>query len=132
MAHWQMLLCGAAGGTMMSLVTFYRLVQAKNSWPWKIKNGPTISMYITIETIRIVVGAGVAWGLAATGQLGVLGAMIAGAGAPAIVDKWQNMAPRMTAFEESNSKNSSEASEGDEPNGMSISPGHPAVGEGGA
>lgn len=93
MLHGQMLCYGAAGGVLVSLGTLYKHLQLRNQWPWKVKNGPTKSMYFTGEVIRILLGAGVAWGLAATDQLGVFGAIVVGAGAPAILDKWQRAAP---------------------------------------
>lgn len=93
MLHWQMLCYGAAGGALVALVTLYKHLQTRNQWPWKVKNGPTPPMYFTGEAIRILLGAGVAWGLAATDQLGVFGAIMVGAGAPAILDKWQRAAP---------------------------------------
>ncbi|MER5637226.1 hypothetical protein ABT095_09725 [Kitasatospora sp. NPDC002227] len=95
MAHWRMLLYGAIGGGLISLLTLYRFIQGKRRWPWRVKNGPTLGLYLTGEVIRVVLGSLVAWGLAASGQLGALGAMIVGAGAPAILDKWQAMAPQL-------------------------------------
>ncbi|AUG77038.1 hypothetical protein CFP65_2191 [Kitasatospora sp. MMS16-BH015] len=99
MAHWRMLLYGAIGGGLISLLTLYRFIQSKRRWPWRVKNGPTPALYLTGEAIRVVLGSLVAWGLAASGQLGALGAMIVGAGAPAILDKWQAMAPQLHSSE---------------------------------
>lgn len=65
-----------------------------------VKKGPTKPMYFTIEAIRILLGAGVAWGLAATDQLGIFGAIVVGAGAPAILDKWQRAAPGLAMPEQ--------------------------------
>lgn len=92
MLHGQMILCGAAGGGLVSLVDFYTYVKLKFEWPWRVKDGPTPAMYAAGETARILLGAGVAWGLAASGQLGMIGALIAGAGAPAVVEKLRSAA----------------------------------------
>ena len=97
MPHWQMFCYGAAGGGLISLLTLYRFIQGKKKWPWRVKNGPTLGLYLTGEVIRTVLGAVVAWGLAASGQLGVLGAMIVGAGAPAILEQWQRSGPQSHA-----------------------------------
>lgn len=129
--HWQMLLCGVGGGALVSLVTLYRYVQLKSQWPWKVKNGPTIPMWVTVELIRIVLGGGVAWGLAATGQLGVLGAIMVGAGAPAIIDKWQLAAPRVAASVQANQNNPSQVGDGSASSGANIAASPSAVSEGG-
>ncbi|WP_441246279.1 hypothetical protein [Kitasatospora sp. McL0602] len=100
MPHWQMLLYGAVGGGLISLLTLYRFIQGKRRWPWRVRNGPTFGLYLTGEVIRVVLGSVVAWGLAASGQLGALGAMIVGAGAPAILDKWQSMGPQLYSPEQ--------------------------------
>ncbi|MFJ2958446.1 hypothetical protein [Streptomyces sp. NPDC087270] len=100
MLHEQMLGLGAVGGAMVTLVTLYQHLQTRSQWPWTVKNGPTKPMYLTIEVIRILLGAGVAWGLAATDQLGVFGAIVVGAGAPAILDKWQRTAPGLAMPEQ--------------------------------
>lgn len=93
MLHGQILSLGAAGGAMVSLATLYQHIQTRSQWPWAVKSGPTKPMYFTSEVIRVLLGAGVAWGLAATDQLGLFGAIVVGAGAPAILDKWQRAAP---------------------------------------
>jgi hypothetical protein len=99
MLHEQMISLGAAGGAMVSLVTLYQHLQTRSQWPWTVKNGPTKPMYFTSEVIRILLGAGVAWGLASTDQLGAFGAIVVGAGAPAILDKWQRAAPGLAMTE---------------------------------
>ncbi|WP_395296377.1 hypothetical protein ACF9IK_25250 [Kitasatospora hibisci] len=97
MPHWQSFLCGAVGGGLIFLVSLYRHLQTRRQWPWRVKNGPTFGIYVTGELIRIVLGAIVAWGLAASGPLGTLGALMAGAGAPAILEQWQRMGPHVAA-----------------------------------
>ncbi|GAA2837105.1 hypothetical protein GCM10010505_70590 [Kitasatospora aburaviensis] len=97
MPHWQSFLCGAVGGGLIFLVSLYRHLQTRRQWPWHVKNGPTFGIYLTGELIRIVLGAIVAWGLAASGPLGTLGALMAGAGAPAILEQWQRMGPQVAA-----------------------------------
>lgn len=92
MLHGQMILGGAAGGGLVSLVDFYTYVKLKFEWPWRAKGGPTPAMYAAGEITRILLGAGVAWGLAASDQLGMVGALIAGAGAPAVVEKLRSAA----------------------------------------
>ncbi|MEV4614186.1 hypothetical protein AB0K43_16550 [Kitasatospora sp. NPDC049258] len=72
-------------------------MRSKNQWPWAVKNGPTPAMYVTGEVVRIIIGGVVAWGLAEAGPLGALGALMAGAGAPAILDTWQRTGPQATA-----------------------------------
>ncbi|MFJ3787099.1 hypothetical protein [Kitasatospora sp. NPDC090091] len=97
MPHWQSFLCGAVGGGLIFLVSLYRHLQTRRQWPWLVKNGPTFGIYLTGELIRIILGAFVAWGLAASGPLGTLGALMAGAGAPAILEQWQRMGPQVAA-----------------------------------
>lgn len=96
MTHWYWLLAsgwGAGGGALMSLGTFFGYVQNSNEWPWRAKNGPTGRMWVTVEVIRVALGAGVAAVLGATDHLGVLSAVTVGAGAPAILDQWKRAAP---------------------------------------
>lgn len=126
-----MFLCGAAGGALVSLVTLYRYVQLKSQWPWKVKDGPTIPMWVTVELIRIVLGGGVAWGLAATGQLGALGAIMVGAGAPAIIDKWQLAAPQVAASAQAEQANPGQVNDGSGSNGVNIAASPSAASEGG-
>ncbi|MGW2739323.1 hypothetical protein ACWC4D_34660 [Streptomyces sp. NPDC001288] len=112
-------------------MTLYRYVQLKNQWPWKVKDGPTIPMWVTVELIRIVLGGGVAWGLAATDQLGILGAIMVGAGAPAIIDKWKLAAPQVAASVQADQTNPSQVTDGGASTGVSIAASPSTASEGG-
>lgn len=132
MPHWQMILYGAAGGAMVSMMTLYKHLQMRNQWPWKVKNGPTKSIYYTGEAIRIILGAGVAWGLAATDQLGLFGAIMVGAGAPAILDKWQRAAPGLAMTHNATAADTPQQPGISDPGATSLTVGRAAIEEGGS
>ncbi|MFE4516510.1 hypothetical protein ACFRMQ_20235 [Kitasatospora sp. NPDC056783] len=92
MSHWAMAVYGLVGGLLVSLLTFFRVVQTKRCWPWEVPGGTKLSIYIAAEMARTLIGAGVAWAVSMAGPFSAFGAVIAGAGAPAILDKWQNSA----------------------------------------
>jgi hypothetical protein len=132
MLHGQMLCYGAAGGALVSLVTLYKYLQTRNQWPWNVKNGPTKPMYFTGEVIRILLGAGVAWGLAATDQLGVFGAIVVGAGAPAILEKWQRAAPALAMTQQATQAEESQQSGDADPDMPKMTMSRSTAEEGGA
>ncbi|MBO1413338.1 hypothetical protein [Streptomyces sp. FH025] len=92
MSQLAMAAYGLVGSLLVSLLTFFRVVQTKRCWPWEVPGGTRISIYIAAEAARMLIGAGVAWAIAMAGPFSAFGAVIAGAGAPAILDKWQRSA----------------------------------------
>ncbi|MEU3225502.1 hypothetical protein ABZ695_20390 [Streptomyces sp. NPDC006976] len=99
MEQVDMLGYGALGGLFISALTMFRYLQSEQIWPWHAPGGVTFKIWITIEILRTGLGAGVAWVLAISGPISVFGAVLAGAGAPAIIDKWGRAAPKEIALE---------------------------------
>lgn len=85
---------GALGGLFISGLTMFRYLQGEKIWPWHAPGGVTFKIWLAIEILRTGLGAGVAWVLAISGPLSAFGAVLAGAGAPAIIDKWGRAAPK--------------------------------------
>ena len=83
---------GLFGGFAVSGLELQALLRSRGRWPWQSAKGepPEISRsaYLTGEIVRLLVGAGLAWAAAATGQIsGPLGAVGIGAAAPFILDQ---------------------------------------------
>lgn len=83
---------GLFGGFAVSGLELQALLRRRGCWPWQAREGqpPEISLtaYLAGEIIRMLVGAGLAWAAAATGQIsGPLGAVGIGAAAPFILDQ---------------------------------------------
>jgi hypothetical protein len=95
-------LLGACGGVLNELVELARFLKAKGHFPWlargrrhrvvivhgELRRYESISVFLTAVAIRAVVGAAVAVGLSMAGALSPLAALVAGAGAYSIVDRW--------------------------------------------
>jgi hypothetical protein len=95
-------LLGACGGVLNELVELGRFLKAKGDFPWlprgrrhqvvlvdgEFRRYESISVFLTAVAIRAVVGAAVAVGLSMAGALSPLAALVAGAGAYSIVDRW--------------------------------------------
>jgi hypothetical protein len=83
---------GLFGGFAVSGLDLYALLRRRGCWPWQDRKGQPapdtdLPSYFTGEVIRMVVGAGLAWAAAGTGQVsGPLGAVGIGAAAPFILD----------------------------------------------
>lgn len=89
---------GALGGLFISALTLFRYLQGEKIWPWHAPGGVDFKIWLTVELLRTGLGAGVAWVLAISGPLSSFGAVLAGAGAPAIIDKWGRVAPKEIAL----------------------------------
>jgi hypothetical protein len=94
-------LLGACGGVLNELVELARFLKAKGHFPWsrrgrhkvvrvhgELRRYESFSVYFLAVAIRAVVGAAVAAGLSTAGALNPLAALVAGAGAYSIVDRW--------------------------------------------
>jgi hypothetical protein len=85
-------LCGLFGSFAVEGLELYNSIRRKGRWPWQI-NPETEKpsevgqrAYLVAELIRLLIGAGLAWACAATGQIdGPLGAVSVGAAAPFII-----------------------------------------------
>ncbi|WP_143079069.1 hypothetical protein [Streptomyces monashensis] len=101
MTHLIMALYGAVGGLLIAALGLFRYLKKEQMWPWFADGGVSFSVWISIEILRVSIGAGVAWVLAIAGPFSVFGAIVAGAGAPAILDKWERNSPAQAVPEES-------------------------------
>ena len=94
-------LLGACGGLLNELVELARFLKAKGHFPWsrrgrhkpvvlhgELRRYESVSVYFWAVAIRGVVGAAVAAALSMAGALNPLAAMVAGAGAYSIIDRW--------------------------------------------
>src|SRR5450755_3321685 len=85
---------GLFGGFAIAGLDLHASLRHRGCWPWQARKGdpdPEISpaAYFTGEIIRMVIGAGLAWAAASTGQIsGPLGAVGIGAAAPIILDQF--------------------------------------------
>lgn len=87
----------------------YGALRRYGRWPWKAPqahrgNGKPAEAgpvgYAVAEVIRLVIGAGLAWAAAATGQIaGPLGALGVGAAAPTIIGQLAKFIPLSTGPE---------------------------------
>jgi hypothetical protein len=84
---------GLFGGFAIAGLDLKSSLQRRKCWPWQADEGSTdpeisAAAYFTGEIIRMILGAGLAWAAAATGQVsGPLGAVGIGAAAPLILDQ---------------------------------------------
>jgi hypothetical protein len=94
-------LWGLFGGFAVEGLEFYAVWQRYRRWPWRALSSDDIDSaggtppahqeagawgYAVAEVIRLLIGAGLAWAAAATGQIsGPLGALGVGAAAPTII-----------------------------------------------
>ena len=94
-------LMGACGGVLIELVELARFLKAKGHFPWsprgrhrvvrvhgELRRYESAAVYFSAVAISGVVGAAVAGGLSMAGDLSPLAALVAGAGAYSIVDRW--------------------------------------------
>jgi hypothetical protein len=94
-------LLGGCGGVLNELVELSRFVKAHGHYPWfrsgrhkavryrgELRRYESRSVYFLAVAIRGVVGAAVAAALSMAGALNPLAAIVAGAGAYSIVDRW--------------------------------------------
>jgi len=99
-------LLGACGGVLNELVELARFLKARGHFPWsrrgrhkvvrvhgELRRYESFSVYFLAVAIRAVVGAAVAAGLSTAGALNPLAALVAGAGAYSIVDRWAASTP---------------------------------------
>jgi hypothetical protein len=90
---------GLFGGFAVAGLDLQALLRRRGCWPWQAREGcPTaeisLTAYLAGEIVRMVIGAGLAWAAAATGQIsGPLGAVGIGAAAPFILDQLSRSVP---------------------------------------
>jgi hypothetical protein len=76
----------------LDLITALR----RRGWPWRVEGPPEAGPvgYAVAELIRLIIGGGVAWAVAASGQItGPAGALAVGAAAPLIVERLTSAVP---------------------------------------
>jgi hypothetical protein len=93
---------GFFGGFAAVGFELYDAVRRDGRWPWKHPPNPKAGeiaeaeakAYVIVEAIRLVIGAGLAWAAAATGQIaGPLGALGVGVAAPTIIGQLAKVVP---------------------------------------
>lgn len=118
-------LLGACGGVLNELVELARFLKARGHFPWSPHGHPRVVrvrgelrryessfVYLSSVAIRGVVGGAVAAGLTMAGELSPLAALIAGAGAYSIVDRWAASTPVNDGKTERSATAASKASAG--------------------
>jgi uncharacterized protein (DUF1501 family) len=95
-------LWGLFGGFAVEGLELYAAVRRHGRWPWKplahLDAGETpeagAAAYVIAEVVRLLIGAGLAWAAAATGQVtGPLGALGVGVAAPTIIGQLAKAIP---------------------------------------
>lgn len=93
---------GLFGGFAVEGLELYAAVRHAGQWPWKRPIQPRtgevpeagVKGYVIAEVIRLVIGAGLAWAAASTGQIaGPLGALGVGVAAPTIIGQLAKVIP---------------------------------------
>lgn len=88
MQGWELALYGLFGGFAITAWDLAKVIQAKGRWPWRVKGAPTALPYCTAELIRVVLGGGLAWTAAASGQVTTpIAAVAIGTAAPLILER---------------------------------------------
>lgn len=94
---------GLFGGFALEGLEFHAALRRHGCWPWRVQSsdsqtasapeaGPLV--YLVGELIRLLIGGGLAWAAAATGQIaGPLGALGVGAAAPTIIGQLAKFVP---------------------------------------
>jgi hypothetical protein len=102
-------LWGLFGGFAVEGLEFYAVWQNHRCWPWHVSNGDNADAsgkvnperkeaglrgYVVAEAVRLLIGAGLAWATATTGQIsGPLGALGVGVAAPVIIGQLARAIP---------------------------------------
>jgi hypothetical protein len=90
-------LWGLAGGFVVEGLDFYTAVRRHGKWPWNVAGaGPTAGPrgYAIAELVRMIIGAVLAAGVAASGQVsGAMGAIAVGVATPMIVERLTKLVP---------------------------------------
>jgi small-conductance mechanosensitive channel len=99
-------LLGACGGLLNEFVELARFLKAKGHFPWsrrgrhkvvrvqgELRRYESAVVYFTAVGIRGVVGAAVAAVLSQAGGVSPLAAIVAGAGAYSLIDRWAASTP---------------------------------------
>ena len=100
---------GLFGGFTVEGLELYNALRRNGRWPWtspgtvrqdgKVAEAGPVG-YAIAETVRLVIGAGLAWAAAATGQIaGPLGALGVGVAAPTIIGLLAKYVPLNTSPE---------------------------------
>jgi len=102
-------LWGLFGGFAVEGLELHASLRHRGRWPWKhpsdAKPGEIPEAgakgYIIAEMVRLIIGAGLAWATAATGQIaGPLGAFGVGVAAPTIVGQLAKVIPLTVSQQE--------------------------------
>ncbi|MCA1705637.1 MAG: hypothetical protein LC808_21210 [Actinobacteria bacterium] len=89
-------LWGLFGGFAVEGLDLYGAVRRRGCWPWRAVGPREVGAagYFVAELIRLVIGSGLAWALAESGQInGPIGALAVGIAAPLIVERLTRAMP---------------------------------------
>ncbi|WP_131831609.1 hypothetical protein [Pseudofrankia asymbiotica] len=85
---------GLFGGFCAEGLGFYIAVRHKVTWPWRARGGPSLLVYASAELVRLIIGAGLAWAFAASGQIATpVAALAVGVAAPLLVERLSQAGP---------------------------------------
>jgi hypothetical protein len=86
---------GLFGGFAVEGLDLYTALRRRCCWPWRA-SGPEAGpvAYAVAETIRLIIGGGLAWAAADSGQItSPIGALAVGVAAPVIVERLTRAVP---------------------------------------
>lgn len=89
-------LWGLFGGFAVEGLDLYGAVRRRGCWPWQVRGPREVGAlgYFVAELVRLFIGSGLAWALAASQQVTTpVGALAVGVAAPLIVDRLTRAIP---------------------------------------
>ncbi len=96
MTWTQAALWGLFGGFAVEGLDLYSAVRRRGRWPWQVPGPREVGAagYFVAELVRLVIGSGLACGLATSGQITTaVGAITAGVAAPLLVERLAQAIP---------------------------------------
>ena len=95
-------LWGLFGSFAVEGLDFYTAIRRRGRWPWRAPDPGEVGAlaYVVAELFRLIIGGGLAWAAAASGQLTTAtGALAVGIAAPLIVERLTQVVPLTDAAE---------------------------------
>ena len=96
-------LWGLFGSFAVEGLDLYTAVRRHGRWPWRVRGPREVGAlgYAVAELIRLIIGGGLAWAAAASGQLtSAVGALAVGVAAPLIVERITRAVPLSDSVQE--------------------------------
>jgi len=96
-------LWGVFGSFAVEGLDLYTAVRRYGCWPWRVRGPREVGAlgYVVAELIRLIIGGGLAWAAAASGQLtSAVGALAVGVAAPLIVERLTRAVPLTDSVQE--------------------------------